>query len=128
MSRKVIPDYAKDFRNEWLFIIGINKECERFVKRLDIEGEVFKSQKAYRLQSIFKRFLKAQELGYLKPNSEFYIKESDVNYINSLECQLNDYMDYFFTEDTYNLEYRKDYSEFREFREFYDFLIHFLVV
>ena len=38
-----IPEYAKDFRNEYLFIIGINKEFEKFVKRLDLEGEVFKN-------------------------------------------------------------------------------------
>ena len=30
-----IPDYAKDFRKEWLCIRGINKECGNFIKRLD---------------------------------------------------------------------------------------------
>ena len=38
-----IPDYAKDFRNEYLFIIGINKKCKEFVKREDSVGEIFKS-------------------------------------------------------------------------------------
>ena len=28
---KVIPDYAKDFKNEYLFIIEINKLCGEFI-------------------------------------------------------------------------------------------------
>ena len=28
-----IPDYAKDFRKEWLCIRGINKDFEKFVKK-----------------------------------------------------------------------------------------------
>ena len=114
-----IPEYAKDFKNEYLFIRLINKESGRFVKRLDLEGEVFKSQKAYKLQFLFRKFLKAQELGYLKPSSEFYIKESDVNLISTLGSQLDD-LDYFYTEDTYNLECRKESQEFREFYDFFE--------
>ena len=84
-----------------------------------MEGEVFKSKQAYRLQLHFRKFLKAQELGYLKPSSEFYIKESDVNLISTLGSQLDD-LDYFYTEDTYNLECRKESQEFREFYDFFE--------
>ena len=34
-----IPEYARDFRNEYLFIRGINKSCEKFLKLLDEEGK-----------------------------------------------------------------------------------------
>ena len=43
----------------------------------------------------FRRFLKAKEFGYLEDNSEFKFEESDINFIESLELQLDDYMDFF---------------------------------
>ena len=49
----------------------------------------------------FRKFLKAQELDYLKDISEFYFEESDVNYIESLALQLDDYLDLFFDPDSY---------------------------
>ena len=33
MSRKVIPDYAKDYKNEYLFIRGIDKQFKYFQVR-----------------------------------------------------------------------------------------------
>ena len=48
MLNKNIPDYAKDFKNEYLFIIGINKRCERFVKKID-EENVFNTSQAKKL-------------------------------------------------------------------------------
>ena len=35
-----IPDYARGYKNEYLFIRGINETCEKFVKILDQEGEI----------------------------------------------------------------------------------------
>ena len=32
---KVIPEYAKDFKKEWLVIRGINKEFKYFVDNID---------------------------------------------------------------------------------------------
>ena len=32
MSRKVIPEYAMGYKNEYLFIRGIDKTCEKFAK------------------------------------------------------------------------------------------------
>ena len=48
LSKSKIPDYARDYRNEYLFIRGINKACENFVKKLGRE-EIFKSPQADRL-------------------------------------------------------------------------------
>ena len=79
-SKSKIPDYAKDFRKEWLFIRGINKDFEKFVKKYFKDGcEIFVSGSCYRLMSIIRRFLKAQELGYLKDISSFRIKVFDVD-------------------------------------------------
>ena len=47
-----IPDYAREYRNEYLFIRGINKSCEKFVEILGRE-EIFKSHQACSLISMF---------------------------------------------------------------------------
>ena len=48
----LIPDYARDYKNEYLFIRGIDKTCAKFVKVLGRE-EIFKSHQAYSLISMF---------------------------------------------------------------------------
>ena len=35
MISKVIPDYAKDCKNEYLFILGINNEFKYFLDNID---------------------------------------------------------------------------------------------
>ena len=83
-----IPEYARGYRNEYLFIRGINKTCEKFVKILDAEGEIFNTHKAKKVMYHFNKFLKAQELEYLNDISEFYFNEQDVIFIETLELQL----------------------------------------
>ena len=115
-----IPEYARDYRNEYLFVRGINKTCEKFVKILDSEREIFNSPQAKKLIFYFRKFLKAQELGNLKDISEFYFKENDVKFIVILECQLDDYMDLFYDPDSYEFDeekYENDYPGLREFSE-----------
>ena len=108
LSKSKIPDYAREYRNEYLFIRGINKTCGEFVKKLGRE-EIFKSHQADRLMRHFNRFLKAQVLGYLNDTSEISFKFKDVKSIESLELQLDDYMNLYcdpdsckFDEEKYN--------------------------
>ena len=108
LSKSKIPDYAREYRNEYLFIRGINKTCGEFVKKLGRE-EIFKSHQADRLMRHFNRFLKAQELGYLNDTSEISFKFKDVKSVESLELQLDDYMNLYcdpdsckFDEEKYN--------------------------
>ena len=117
MSRKVIPDYAKDFRNEYLFITGINKECEVFeLKYLLDASELFVSSYSDKLKFHLRKFLKAQELGYLKDISSFIFKESDVYNINLLFEKM--YFD--FEEDEEFVDgYPVDFPGYREFYEFF---------
>ena len=117
-----IPEYVGQFRKEWLFIRGINKECEIFVKKLDDEGKIFKSPKANRIKLLFKRFLKAQERGRLQDISEFYFKEDDVKFIESLEINLDDYMDIFHIPGSCifdNEKYENDNTGLKEFNEIF---------
>ena len=124
MKSKVIPVYASDFKNEFLFIRGINKTCEGFLKRLDKEEEkIFDTPKAKKLMFYFRKFLKALELGYLKDICEFYFEESDVNYIESLELQLDYYLDLFYDPDSYEYDpkkYDNVYPGLREFSECFE--------
>ena len=123
LSKSKIPDYARDYRNEYLFIRGINKTCGDFVKKID-DKEIFKSSKADKLMLYINRFLKAQQLGYLIDTSEIYFKENDVGFIESLELQLDDYRDlycdeysYQFDEEKYNNNIENDYPGFKKFFE-----------
>ena len=60
LNKSKIPDYARDYRNEYLFIRGINiKTCGEFVKKLDVEGKKFNSPHANKLMFYFDRFLKS---------------------------------------------------------------------
>ena len=121
LEQNKIPEYAREFKNEYLFIRGINKTCENFVKKLDIDGKIFDTPQAYQLMLYFRRFLKAKELGYLEDSSEFKFEESDINFIESLELQLDDYMDLFYDLDSgkFNQE-RYDSYEYKNLVEFND--------
>ena len=116
-----IPEYARDFKNEYLFIRGINKACEKFVKKLDVDAKIFDTTQAYQLMLYFRRFLKAKELGYLEDSSDFKFEESDINFIESLELQLDDYVDLFYDIDSgkFNQE-RYDSYEYKNLVDFND--------
>ena len=118
----IIPDYAREYRNEYLFIRRIDKTCESFVKRLDLEGKIFDSPQANKIMLYFNKFLKYQEIEYLNDISEFYLKENDVRFIDSLECQLDDYTDLYCNSDSYEFDQEKydnnvenDYPGFKKF-------------
>ena len=106
LNKSKILDYAMGYRNEYLFIRGINKVCENFVEILGRE-EIFKSHQADRLMRYFNRFLKAQQLDYLSDTSEISFKFKDVKSIESLELQLNDYMNLYYDPDSCKFDEKK---------------------
>ena len=122
---KKIPEYAKDFKNEWLYIRGINKKCGEFMQILgdntDSFEKVFWSSRAKELIKHFKDVLKAQKVGKLQNISDFYFKYSDINNIECLEEQLDNYRDFYvdrdsyeFDEESYDLNIDIDFPGFRE--------------
>ena len=123
LNKSKIPDYAKDYKNECLFIKGIDKTCGEFVKKLD-EEEIFKSPQNDSLMRHINKLFKAEELGYLNDISEIKFLEKDINNIDSLELQLDDYRDlyceensYEFDEEKYNNNIENDYPGFKKFFE-----------
>ena len=119
MFIKVIPDYARDFKKEYLFIIGINKKCERFVKKID-EENVFNTSQAKKLIFYFNKFLIFQKFEYLKDISEFYLKEEDVKFIEYLECKLDENMDLFFDPVSCKFDQEKYENDDTGFKVFFE--------
>ena len=120
ISKSKIPDCARNYKNEYLFIRGINKSCEKFLKLLDEEGKILKSPQANKIKFFFNKFLKAQELEYLKDISYLFFKESDVKFIESLELQLDDYMDLFYDSDSYKFDQEKYENDNLGLKEFFE--------
>ena len=108
-NKNKIPDYARDYRNEYLFIRGINKTCENFLKKIGRE-EIFKSPQAVSLMRYLNRFLKAQKIEYLNDTSEIKLKYKDVKSTDILKLSLDDLKDVFKNDE-------KNYSGFNKFFE-----------
>ena len=68
----------------------------------------------------FNKFLKAQELEYLNDISELYFKESDVRFIESIELQLDDYMDLFYDPYSYEFDQEKYENDCPGLKEFFE--------
>ena len=74
-----IPEYAREYKKEYLYIRGLNKEFEYFKNKLyNLNNGLFESYISDRIKNIMKRILRAQEKGKLKDISEFEIYEDDV--------------------------------------------------
>ena len=77
-----IPEYARDFKNEYLFIRGINKEFKYFFDNInEATRGLFEIHRVDKIKKFIKKFLLAQKLGYLNDVSNFEIKSSDVDYL-----------------------------------------------
>ena len=117
-----IPENAREFKNEYLFIKGINKEMESFVEKyLTDTTELFVSSYNDRIKSFIIKFMKAQELGYLNDTSCFKFKECDVENI----VVLFERMHFDFEKDEEFVDgHPDDYTGYRDFYElfckFYD--------
>ena len=108
-SKKKIPEYAKDFKNEWLYITGINRKCGEFMKFLgdntDSFEKVFSSSRARALIKDFKNVLEYQKIGKLQNISKLKFKLSAVSKIIDLRIDMYSsiknvfYYDYLFDED-----------------------------
>ena len=77
-----IPEYARNYKNEWLFIRGIKKEFKYFVENInEASCGLFENHKVDRIKKIIKKFLLSQEKGKLQDTSNFEIKSIDVDYL-----------------------------------------------
>ena len=99
-----IPEYAREYKKEYLFIRGLNKEFEYFVNNMDniSTRELLQNHKADRIKYFIKRFLKAQKSGKLKDIKRLFFWKYDI--LNLIEFYENitfdileiKYADYFY--------------------------------
>ena len=75
-----IPEYAREYKKEYLYIRGLNKEFKYFINKLvDLNNGLFESNIANRIKYIMKRFLRGQERGKLKDISNLMLPRYDVD-------------------------------------------------
>ena len=86
-----IPEYAKEYRREYQFIRGINKEFKYIKDYMEDCDKEFKSHKLDRIMNFIKIFLRAQERGKLKDISNFEFDYFDIDYIYEIKKDINYY-------------------------------------
>ena len=99
-----IPEYAKNYRKEYLFIRGINKEFKYLLNHInEATSGLFKSNRANRIKKLIKRFLLSQERGKLQDTSNFKICSDDVIYLIKIEQKFLNFSQYIsFVKACYN--------------------------
>ena len=110
-STNKIPEYAREYKKEYLFIRGINKEFKYFVDNIDKANTgLFENHRVDSIKYLIKRFLRGQERGKLKDISNLVLPKYDYMYIQdfyiyySLEFYDNpSYIEFFdFIDKLYN--------------------------
>ena len=93
-----IPEYARDYKKEYLLIRGINKEFKYFVENInDATRGLFENQKVVRIKYFIKRFLKGQERGKLRDINNFEISNIDVDNLIIIKknfCNFEQYINF----------------------------------
>ena len=137
IRKNKIPEYAREYKREYQFIRGINKEFKYLINKLDnLNNGLFESYIADRIKYFMKRFLRAQEKGKLKDISNLMLQRDDVDnliFINEqfgyyklrydAFCDDSDDNDYYSDDDSDddgNGEYLVDGKPYPGFKEIYD--------
>ena len=110
-----IPEYARDYKKEYLFIRGINKEFKYFVDNInEATRGLFENHRVVRIKYFIKRFLKGQERGKLQDISSFVLRNYDISFIEDLYLIIIYEIDF---EEVDKLDYRHFYELFCKFYE-----------
>ena len=113
-SLNKIPEYAREYKKEYLFIIGLDKEFKYFKNKLDnLNKGLFESNISNRIKYNMKRFLRGQEKGKLKDISDLVLCKEDITNL----IFINEHFGY------YKLRYdafSKDKKPYPGFKEIYD--------
>ena len=116
LSKSIIPDYARDYKNEYLFIRGIDNTCGEFVKTIKENEEFYNSPKALRIIRKIKR------LGCFNKISRIRFDIDDVENIEFIKSAIEEYRDLYcdpytgyLNEELYNIEAEIDNPGFKSF-------------
>ena len=112
-----IPPYAQNYKKEYLFIRGINKEFKYILDKLDdLNNGLFQSKRVSRIMQLIKRYLRARERGKLGGISEIEFNKYEVD--NIIEIKENFSM--FKLKYDFCIEGDDGYDPYPGFKEFYD--------
>ena len=106
-----IPTYANEYKREYLFIGGLNKEFKYLINKLDdLNNGLFESNTVNRIKFIMKRFLQGQEKGKLKDINNLMLPRYDVDNLIFINQQFGYYKLRYdaFCEDNYDNDYYSD--------------------
>ena len=110
-----IPEYARDYKKEYLFIRGINKMCLNFISKYETDSrKLFVSEYYDSIKYFIKRFLKGQERGKLQDISSFVLRNYDISFIEDLYLIIIYEIDF---EEVDKSDYRDFYELFCKFYE-----------
>ena len=131
LRKSKIPDYARNYRNEQLFIRGIDKYFEYFLDNIDKAAKgVFLNHRVDTIKRCIRKYEHAIELGYLNDIRDKYIKKEDIKNIYKTKSEIFGLLEY--------LSYRFDISDsdsdrddgrenvypgFLEFNKYYELLL-----
>ena len=103
-----IPDYAREYRNEYLIMRWIDKLCKKFVKTIKENEEFYNSPKALR---IIRKIKKMKRLGYINKIIRIRYNIVDVENIRFIKSAVEEYRDLYcdpytgyLNEEQYNIE------------------------
>ena len=87
-----IPEYAMEYKREYLFIRGLNINFKYFIKKLDdLNNGLFETDLTKSIKYYMKRFLRRQEDGRLKDVSNFIFPDNILNNIIFINEQFECY-------------------------------------
>ena len=121
-SNSKIPEYARNIKNEYLFIRGINKEFKYFVDNInEAYRGLFENHRVDRIKKFIKKFLLAQKLGYLNDVSNFEIESSDVDNLIKIKKNFHDFKQYInFCKSCFDGDDEPFIDPYPGFKNFYD--------
>ena len=93
MISKVIPDYAKDFKKEYLFLLRVNDKTKYFIDNMkEVTFGLFNSPKVDELKKLIEDFYNEINTGNFKDLRNFEIKSDDIYNLVEFKKILNDFI------------------------------------
>ena len=116
-----IPEYARDYKKEYLFIIGINKQLKYFAEHInEAPTGLFENYRVDRIKYFIKRFLKGQERGKLKDTSNFEIYNIDVKNLIKIKKNFLNFNQYITGNYCYDEDDDPFFNSYHGFKNIFD--------
>ena len=93
MISKVIPDYAKDFKKEYLFVLRVNDKIKYFIDNIkEATCGLFNNHKVDEIKKLIEKFYYEINTSNFKDLRNFEIKSDDILNLVEFKKILNDFI------------------------------------